>query len=91
VAEHLSRPRADGFVDDLVALSDRVLFSAAIPGQGGYGHVNEQPPSYWTERFRAAGMDESPDEAAALRRAFRANGVRAPWFEQNVLVFRAAA
>jgi hypothetical protein len=36
-------------------------------------------------------MDESPDEAAALRRAFRANGVRAPWFEQNVLVFRAAA
>jgi hypothetical protein len=90
VAEHLPAELGDRLVAFLAA-APLVVFTAAQPGQGGYGHVNEQPPSYWTERFRAAGMDESPDEAAALRRAFRANGVRAPWFEQNVLVFRAAA
>lgn len=35
VAEHLKPERADGFVDDLTKLSDVVLFSAAIPYQGG--------------------------------------------------------
>jgi hypothetical protein len=43
VAEHLSSARADGFVEHLTRLSDRVLFSAEVPGQGGYGHRNEQP------------------------------------------------
>ena len=38
VAEHLSAKRADGFVNDLCSIADVVLFSAAIPGQGGVGH-----------------------------------------------------
>src|SRR5690606_16087480 len=42
VAEHLSEARADGFVADLGKLSDNILFSAAIPGQGGDHHINEQ-------------------------------------------------
>jgi SAM-dependent methyltransferase len=91
VAEHLPPELGDRLVAFLAAAAPLVVFTAAHPGQGGYGHVNEQPPSYWSERFRAAGMDESRDDAAALRRAFRANGVHAPWFEQNVLVFRVAA
>lgn len=55
VAEHLSSRRADGFVDDLCAASSRVLFSAAIPGQGGTGHINEQWQSYWARKFLANG------------------------------------
>ena len=42
VAEHLSDERADGFVGDLCALSDLVLFSAAIPGQGGTHHCQRE-------------------------------------------------
>jgi len=36
VAEHLSEMRADSFIDDLCALSDVILFSAAIPKPGRY-------------------------------------------------------
>ena len=51
VGEHLSPARADSFVEDLTKLSDVILFSAAIPGQGGTNHVNEQWQSYWAEKF----------------------------------------
>ncbi len=51
VAEHLPPEAADGFVEFLVSLSDCVLFSAAVPGQGGVDHLNEQWPSYWAQRF----------------------------------------
>ena len=55
VAEHLSSDCAGQFVASLAALSDMVLFSAAIPGQGGTHHVNEQWPSYWKELFQERG------------------------------------
>jgi hypothetical protein len=51
VAEHLPARRAAGFVADLVALGPVILFSAAIPGQGGHHHVNEQWPDYWRDLF----------------------------------------
>jgi SAM-dependent methyltransferase len=55
VAEHLDETNADTFVESLARHSDTVLFSAAVPGQGGTHHVNEQWPSYWTEKFAKAG------------------------------------
>jgi SAM-dependent methyltransferase len=90
VAEHLPGDLGDRLVSFLAAAAPCVVFTAAPPGQGGCGHVNEQPPSYWIERFRAAGMEHSPEQTEALRRAFRANGVHAPWFDANVQVFRRA-
>ena len=51
VAEHLSPYCAGQFVRDLTELSDCVLFSAAIPGQRGTGHINEQWQSYWARIF----------------------------------------
>jgi SAM-dependent methyltransferase len=54
-AEHLAAARAAGFVANLVAHADKVLFSAAVPGQGGEHHVNEQPLEYWRGLFRAHG------------------------------------
>lgn len=55
VAEHLPAERAPGFVAELCALAPVVLFSAAIPNQGGTHHVNEQWPDYWAELFAAHG------------------------------------
>ena len=55
VAEHLPHAKADLFVDNLVAHGDVILFSAAVPHQGGEHHVNEQPPEYWREKFAARG------------------------------------
>lgn len=55
VAEHLDEANADTFVESLTRHSDTILFSAAVPGQGGTHHVNEQWPSYWGEKFAKAG------------------------------------
>ena len=51
VAEHLPEAKAREFVQTLCNAADRVLFSAAIPGQGGRHHLNEQWPKYWANLF----------------------------------------
>lgn len=56
VAEHLPASRSEAFVATLADAAPLVLFSAAVPGQGGVGHVNEQWPGYWAERFRRRGL-----------------------------------
>jgi hypothetical protein len=47
----MASDRSVEFVSSLVELSDYVLFSAAIPYQGGRGHVNEQWQHYWVKLF----------------------------------------
>jgi SAM-dependent methyltransferase len=51
VAEHLSPAAAERFVESLVRHASAVLFSAAIPFQGGHHHVNERFLSYWATLF----------------------------------------
>ena len=51
VAEHLPAERAEQFVGELVRLAPVVLFSAAVPFQGGADHINEQWPGYWARIF----------------------------------------
>lgn len=83
VAEHLSESRAAGLVADLVRLSPCVLFSAAIPGQTGTDHVNEQYLSYWIKqfaRFEYAVFD-------FIRPAVSGNTDVYWWYQQNVVVF----
>lgn len=57
VGEHLAADSADGLVDSLTSLGPVVLFSAAIPQQGGVGHINEQWPEYWRARFEKNGFE----------------------------------
>jgi hypothetical protein len=57
VAEHLPASRAATFVEDIAKAADVVLFSAAVPGQGGDNHINEQWQSYWVRRFAAVGFN----------------------------------
>lgn len=83
VAEHLPAARADGFVADVASAADVVLFSAAIPGQGGNGHVNERFPSYWIARFSALGF-RCYD---AIRPEFWGRADVEVWYRQNALVF----
>lgn len=56
VAEHLPAEAALPFVESLVKLAPAVLFSAAIPYQGGTRHLNEQWPDYWRAHFEAQGF-----------------------------------
>ena len=51
VPEHLSSDSAAIFVENLVNASDVILFSAAIPLQGGQNHINEQWVEFWQAEF----------------------------------------
>jgi SAM-dependent methyltransferase len=83
VAEHLDAKAADGFVDNLVRHGDVVLFSAAVPGQGGERHVNEQPLDYWRRRFLARDY-----EAFDFIRPLIANNRAVSfWYRNNALLY----
>jgi SAM-dependent methyltransferase len=55
VAEHLAPSAADTIIDSLTSLSSTIIFSAATWKQGGQNHLNEQPFSYWKEKFENRG------------------------------------
>jgi SAM-dependent methyltransferase len=82
VLEHV-RPGVDATVIAQIAtLTDCCLISAARPGQGGTGHINEQPISYWAGLMSAAGFAVS----GALRWHLWGNELIENWYQQNLLV-----
>ncbi len=83
VAEHLPAAKADLFVDNLIAHGDVILFSAAVPHQGGEHHVNEQPPEYWRAKFAARGF--APFDF--IRPALADQPGVMPWYRFNSYVY----
>jgi SAM-dependent methyltransferase len=83
VAEHLPRSRSGGLVKELCRAAPAVLFSAAIPGQGGTGHVNEQWPEFWHEVF-AANAYEKLDP---IRPAVLTDPRVSFWYKQNTYLY----
>ena len=83
VAEHLSPQAGLRLVERLSAASPLVLFSAAVPGQGGNGHVNEQWPMYWQKMFAGRGY-----RAIDCIRPVIWEDSRIPWwYRQNTVLF----
>ncbi len=83
VAEHLEEHNAASLVASLVRHSETILFSAAIPGQGGVHHVNEQWPSYWIGLFAEHGF--LPYDC--IRPRVWADQRIDWWYRQNALLF----
>lgn len=83
VAEHLPAARADAFVEALCEASDVVLFSAAVPQQGGTEHVNEERASRWAARFDSRGYTAFD----LVRGAVWSDPRVAWWYRQNILVY----
>lgn len=83
VAEHLKADTAERFVRSLTDAGDAVVFSAAIPGQSGQNHVNEQPMTYWIELFRDRGYRFSD----VLRPVIWRNEKVPTWYRQNICLF----
>jgi len=83
VAEHLLEEKASTFVKSLTAASNKVFFSAALPSQGGVGHVNERWPSYWIEKFNAEGYELFD----VVRPLIWDDQEIAYWYRQNAMLF----
>jgi SAM-dependent methyltransferase len=84
VAEHIPTKYADTFIDSLIAHGDCILFSAAVPGQGGENHVNEQPLEYWRNKFSSRGY--LPFDLVRQNLDLKDRSVM-PWYRFNTVLY----
>ena len=82
VAEHLAEDKAEVFINMLIRLSDTIIFSAALPGQTGEKHFNEQYPEYWIRLFKKHGYNIYDP----FRKRFWSSDVNW-WYSQNMFLF----
>jgi SAM-dependent methyltransferase len=80
VAEHLPESSADDLIQFLTNVSDTIVFSAAIVGQTGENHVNEQNPDYWESKFKERGFVMLD----AFREKFWNDAKVNWWYRQNM-------
>jgi SAM-dependent methyltransferase len=86
VAEHLQSRFSRRLVENCTTFSDRVLFTAAPPGQGGVGHLNERPFRFWIELFAERGFAHEEHLSRRVReRMTEAHVVE--WIANNFMSF----
>jgi len=83
VAEHLPSRKSRNFVACLTALAPVILFSAAIPGQRGTHHMNEQWPTYWQALFQEHGYRRLD----RIRPHILNHSQVEWWYRQNIYLF----
>lgn len=83
VAEHLPIEFVETFIENITQLSETVIFSAAIPLQGGQYHINEQWQSYWCEIFKNKGFFP----VDCVRPIIWNNENVSFWYKQNIIVY----
>lgn len=87
VLEHIPEESSDTVVADIAGSVPWLLLSAAHPGQGGVGHVNCQPKSYWLKKFCRVGMYYCPEETEQLMDYIK-QGPYMGWFLMNGMILR---
>jgi SAM-dependent methyltransferase len=83
VAEHVPHSASETLVDNITRHGDHILFSAAVPGQGGENHINEQPLGYWRDLFEKRNYQMYD----FLRPRLRNQKAVEPWYRFNILFF----
>lgn len=76
VAEHIHPKYVGELLGTLTSHGNRILLSAARPGQGGLGHLNEQPAEYWIQKMEERGFacdQEGSSKYRSLPDHFAAN------------------
>ena len=83
VGEHLEESAADAFIKSLTNHADVIIFSAAVPYQGGDRHLNSQWPDYWRSKFNSVGFNAHD----TFRRRFWNNENINWWYRQNMFLY----
>jgi len=84
VLEHLNEEIGLYLIKKMTSISDLILFSAAIPGQGGTNHINERWQSHWINLFKS--YSYFPD--LNIRYHFWNDSRVASYYRQNIILFR---
>ena len=84
VAEHIPREYESIYIDNIVRHArEGIVLSWAVPGQGGYSHVNNRPFEYIRDLFQTLGFDHDPDSSKKLKDASTLQ-----WLKSNTNVYR---
>ena len=67
VVEHIHPRYVENLLRSFSNHGNRIVITAARPGQGGAGHFNEQPPEYWIGKFQTMGYRHSESATAELK------------------------
>ncbi|GAA6621357.1 class I SAM-dependent methyltransferase [Scytonema sp. NUACC26] len=81
VAEHLEPQASATLIMWLARVAPVVVFAAAVPGQGGHGHINLRPREYWHKEFTQCNYVG----ADRVREKLRTHPSVAPWYRYNIL------
>jgi SAM-dependent methyltransferase len=88
VAEHIPVALTDAFVECLVGTAGHtIVLTAAHPGQGGQGHINEQPKAYWIEKVQKYPWVFDAELSSQVADALKRSGASG-WLAQNMMIFR---
>jgi 2-polyprenyl-3-methyl-5-hydroxy-6-metoxy-1,4-benzoquinol methylase len=83
VGEHLPEASSCTLIENLVRHGEKVLFSAATPGQGGENHINEQTHEFWRRLFAKHGY--RPFDL--FRPMIKGDTEVESWYRYNMLLF----
>ena len=81
VAEHLNPTISQTLIKYLTKCSPVVVFSAAVPFQGGHGHINCRSRGFWHNIF----IKHNFQLLDSLRNKLRENDNLAIWYKLNML------
>lgn len=87
VLEHIDNDLCGGVIQNLVNMSELIIFSAAQPGQKGTGHINCKPKKHWETLFNIRGYNRDPEAEARILDHVTKND-HAEWFKNNLQVFK---
>ena len=73
MVEHLEEKYLDNLLDTLCN-GKIIVMTNALPGQGGYHHVNEQPTKYWIDQFAKRNCTVSKDDTEKIQSLAKAEG-----------------
>lgn len=90
VLEHIPAEDSASVLMNLCKASDTIIFSAAVPGQGGDGHINCQPKQHWIDRFADRGFYVNQKETTYILQNMRVKPNTMGWLMNNLMVLQKA-
>jgi hypothetical protein len=85
VLEHIEDIHWKQVLTNMTHSCDKLIFSAAVPGQGGTGHINCRPKIDWIKRFHELGWVVDLDATTHLLHYMK-QGYHMGWFVNNAMV-----
>lgn len=87
VAEHIQTQLSQQLVTNCTSYADTVIFTAAPVGQGGVGHINEQPYDFWINLFENEDFQYNRSLSESVRSKMQDEDI-VPWLANNFMCFK---